>query len=153
MNFLFLTTLGAGGDFRIAGKQRWEAATSRLRRRRFRRVTVTSCGHVYDVTLSRLPTSSEILDARTNRGQAEENRKNCPFFKMDEDQDRIGDCTTNNFNGYDPIKEVTGQISVVVDDRRNWSSSTVNINFRWWKTSFLGRFQVRPISVWLFGLS
>ncbi|CAN1126347.1 hypothetical protein LINPERPRIM_LOCUS11764, partial [Linum perenne] len=52
-------------DFRIAGKQRWEAATSRLRRRRFRRVTVTSCGHVYDVTLSRLLTSSEILDART----------------------------------------------------------------------------------------
>ncbi|CAN1126348.1 Transcription elongation factor SPT4 homolog 2, partial [Linum perenne] len=79
--------------------------------------------------------------------------ENCPFFKMDEDQDRIGDCTTNNFNGYDPIKEVTGQISVVVDDRRNWSSSTVNINFRWWKTLFLGRFQVRPISVWLFGLS
>lgn len=27
--------------------------------------------------------------------------ENCPFFKMEEDHDRIVDATTPNFNGYD----------------------------------------------------
>uniref|UniRef100_A0A803R7L3 Spt4/RpoE2 zinc finger domain-containing protein n=1 Tax=Cannabis sativa TaxID=3483 RepID=A0A803R7L3_CANSA len=26
--------------------------------------------------------------------------ENCPFFKMDEDHERVVDCTTPNFNGY-----------------------------------------------------
>lgn len=26
--------------------------------------------------------------------------ENCPFFKMDEDPERVVDCTTPNFNGY-----------------------------------------------------
>ncbi|KAL4333450.1 hypothetical protein GQ457_07G000360 [Hibiscus cannabinus] len=26
--------------------------------------------------------------------------ENCPFFKMDEDNERVIDCTTLNFNGY-----------------------------------------------------
>jgi transcription elongation factor SPT4 len=26
--------------------------------------------------------------------------ENCPFFKMDEDHERVVDCTTPNFNGF-----------------------------------------------------
>lgn len=43
----------------------------------------------------------ELLFERLTSMQFRESGcENCPFFKMDEDHERVVDCTTPNFNGY-----------------------------------------------------
>lgn len=79
---------------------------------RFRRVSATSSGLVFDADSSR-PTirSGFVLRVLFLRYLCfnlvfiqqfrDSGCENCPFFKMEDDHERIVDVTTPNFNGYD----------------------------------------------------
>ncbi|KAL4360789.1 hypothetical protein GQ457_04G021420 [Hibiscus cannabinus] len=75
-------------------KNQWQA-----RRHRFLRVSDTSSGLAF-VSISLKPTIRES------------GYENCPFFKMDEDNERVVDCTTPNFNG----------IISMMDLSRSWAA-------------------------------